>query len=134
MFYSCYLFPGFIRGMSLISLTNTSSYWRIANPKGVYLDTHKGPLQTLTLALFGPDCFFEAWSRSKPPSQDAGIHGSGSSDPVVCLSMAPLGGLFLNQDGFLDYGTSLQKSTRPLCLSRVVSTEPKQPKKRSTSG
>ncbi|KAJ9489022.1 hypothetical protein VN97_g4266 [Penicillium thymicola] len=79
--------------------TQYSDYWRMQNPKGVYLDSHKGPLQTLTLALFGPDCFFEAWSQSKLPSQDA---GSGSSDPDVCLSMAPLGGLFLNQDGLLD--------------------------------
>lgn len=84
--------------MSLISLTETSSPRRIENPKGVYLDSHKGPLQTLTLALFGPDCFFEVWSQSKLPSQDT----SSGSDPDVCLSMAPLGGLFVNEAGFLD--------------------------------
>ncbi|OQD61557.1 hypothetical protein PENPOL_c016G03989 [Penicillium polonicum] len=78
--------------------TQYSDPRRIENPKGVYLDSHKGPLQTLTLALFGPDCFFEVWSRSKLPSQDT----SSGSDPDVCLSMAPLGGLFLSEDGFLD--------------------------------
>ncbi|KUM64781.1 hypothetical protein ACN42_g2287 [Penicillium freii] len=78
--------------------TQYSDPLRIENLKGVYLDSHKGPLQTLTLSLFGPDCFFEVWPWSKLPSQDTNY----GPDPDVCLSMGPLGGLFLNEDGFLD--------------------------------
>ncbi|OQE19329.1 hypothetical protein PENFLA_c019G09299 [Penicillium flavigenum] len=80
----------------------------IRNPEAIYLDSHKGPLQTLTRALFGPGCFFEAWPRLVFKH----VRNTGFPNPDVCLSMAPLGGLFLNNEGSLDMRDPEEYPTR----------------------
>lgn len=68
---------GSIRAISLSSLSDTSSPSSIVNDEALYLDSRKGPLNTLTLALFGPDSF-ETWPQlAREPSQDTASGGPG---------------------------------------------------------
>lgn len=84
VFCPCYLLPcGFIRAVSFISLTDTSSPRRIENPAGVCLDSHKGPLRTLILALFSLGCFFDGPGQTSVADEIPLLMAAASSQAAV---------------------------------------------------
>lgn len=67
---------------------------------GLYLDDAKGPLQSVALAVFGPDSFLTTWFQKA--ASNTLVNASIEGFPELCLGLAPFGNLFLNPEGFMD--------------------------------
>lgn len=72
------------------------------------LDTAKGPLQSIALAVFGPDSFLSTWQQlaTNHPAYkniDQEINSdSNSNTPEFCIGLAPFGELFRDTEAYME--------------------------------